>query len=505
MHKIFAFFVFVCFCGLAAAQTYTGVGCTGVTFTAPLVPVPFCVESTRNACRGNGTLSGTVYDLGRACGGASLVGAACYDGPCSVPYNPLNPAQHMPVPPKAFPLLATAITAAIAIAAALLAGVAALVAAPVIVPAGAVALAIAAAVAAIPGFGPASNAQSAANAGGAPLVVNLTPAQLTAGPPLAGDATPASVVVNPNGAFAPGGGGAFAGNGATGGWGAGGATGEWVYTPAATVTNPTPIVTAKISNSGTVFTQSIPSSSSSNGGPASKVRTVTKSSDGSVIVVNSGHVPVTSSAGVDTFLNATVSTTFTPAGPPASTAPVVAIAPTLANGALSGGGSGFTLGSVSGGGLDPGTGTGTGGDSGVTSSGNTCGGPGQPKCQMEGGGSCGGTGQPPCKIDETGTPTGAGAMPSDVISSEFDKLNGALESIKSVEGKDTSWGLVPHWLTNAGGCRPSEVMLFPAKMGVPPLTLDLCPLLPKIYTLMNLLWIATTFGIVIQMVLRVTT
>lgn len=118
---------------------------------------------------------------------------------------------------------------------------------------------------------------------------------------------------------------------------------------------------------------------------------------------------------------------------------------------------------------------------------------------------CGAPGQPRCAIDESGTSNGLGAIKSTDLEAQFDKLTPILDGIQTSSGKDTSWGLVPHWLQNSGGCQPSQVMEFPTKMNLPPLTLDICPLLPQIYTLMNLLWVATTFGIVIAMVLRVTT
>ena len=514
MKKFLAFFVFafVSFSSFALTNscgTFTG------TQTVHVLSCPNGSDSCRP--QGVDAYSGTFFTLANAC--PNGVGPGCYDGSCSIPYSALNPAQQNVPAPAPLPFLSAAFSAALAIAAMLLAGVAFIVGAPTLLAATAFSVALIAAIGALPGFGSAANVNAAAAGGDFAIRASLVPSIANVPLPQAGDVAGPSIVTQPNGLFAPAGGGLYTGSGATGGWRAG-ATGGWEYAPGATVSNPTPAVTATVSGDGSRYSVSSPSMV---GKSPVQVRTVTRSAETNygpvtTTVLNSSVVNVTTAAGVPTTANVSVATTYASTGLPSTAPPKVYVDPLLGNGAPVGTGAGMQVGGAGAGGspaAPPADGGGGGGGNTcggpgqpacvMTGGGNTCGGPGQPKCQMEGGGSCGGTGQPPCKIDETGTPTGAGAMPSDVIASEFDKLNGALESIKSIEGKDTSWGLVPHWLTNAGGCTPSEVMLFPAKMGVPPLTLDLCPLLPKIYTLMNLLWVAATFGIVIQMVLRVTT
>lgn len=120
-------------------------------------------------------------------------------------------------------------------------------------------------------------------------------------------------------------------------------------------------------------------------------------------------------------------------------------------------------------------------------------------------GQCGGSGQPPCKIDETGTPT---ALPSDgqsVVNQAFDSLGNVVSTISNKADKDSSWGLVPFWLqSTANSCHPVTVLTLPPKLNSMTVTIDICPILPLIYTLMNLLWVVWTFGATVAMVFRVT-
>lgn len=118
---------------------------------------------------------------------------------------------------------------------------------------------------------------------------------------------------------------------------------------------------------------------------------------------------------------------------------------------------------------------------------------------------CGAPGQPKCGIDESGTPGGTGDHGQAALKQGWDSLDAALAGVQSDAGKDTSWGLVPSWLVAAGTCVPTVLYTLPPKLGSTPIGFDLCPHLPLIYTLMNLLWITWTFFAVTQMVFRVTT
>jgi len=121
---------------------------------------------------------------------------------------------------------------------------------------------------------------------------------------------------------------------------------------------------------------------------------------------------------------------------------------------------------------------------------------------------CGAPGQPVCavKMDETGTPNGDGTFTSltNATDSAANQRDGAMASVLDSSGKDTSWGVIPTWLTN-GSCSPTVLMTLPAKLGGTSVTLDICPHLPLIYTLMNFLWTVWTFFAVVAMVFRVTT
>jgi len=119
---------------------------------------------------------------------------------------------------------------------------------------------------------------------------------------------------------------------------------------------------------------------------------------------------------------------------------------------------------------------------------------------------CGAPGQPKCGIDEAGTGNGKGAEAAGLtaLGTSFGDLDATLGSITSTSGKDTGWGLVPQWL-QSGACAPAVVLTLPPQVGSRQITIDLCPYLPMIYTLMNLLWVVWTFFATVGMVFAVTT
>jgi len=119
---------------------------------------------------------------------------------------------------------------------------------------------------------------------------------------------------------------------------------------------------------------------------------------------------------------------------------------------------------------------------------------------------CGAPGQPKCGIDETGTGDGKGMETSGLTSlgTSYDQLNTSLGSITSTGDKNTGWGLVPKWL-QSGSCSPAVLLKLPPIVGSMEITIDLCPHLPMIYTLMNLLWVVWTFFATVGMVFAVTT
>lgn len=117
---------------------------------------------------------------------------------------------------------------------------------------------------------------------------------------------------------------------------------------------------------------------------------------------------------------------------------------------------------------------------------------------------CGAPGQPKCGIDETGTGTGTRDYGQTPISDVYRDLDAAMASLQTDSGKDTSWGFVPRWFTS-GGCSPTVLYTLPPKLSSMPVTLDLCPHLPMIYTLMNLLWVVWTFSAIVGMVFKTTT
>ena len=126
--------------------------------------------------------------------------------------------------------------------------------------------------------------------------------------------------------------------------------------------------------------------------------------------------------------------------------------------------------------------------------------PGEDKEQQ----ACGAPGQPKCRIDETGTPDGKDAFNSakEKLDSEFDKLTTELDKIKSPDGKDTSWGVMPTWI-QTGACSPWNLGTLPIIDRQ--IKIDICAIKPYVDGVMNFLWALGTFFAVISMVFRVTT
>lgn len=290
-------------------------------------------------------------------------GSAMHEGYCSA-FGPGSPdyspplvpggAPGSPIAPPSSPFSAGNILAAATIGLAALAGLAAGLGAAPIVAGGLLAAAIHAGVmhqTASPSNPP--SAQAAVDGPNPPLTVRLQAAATDAPAPAVGDPAPPSIVTNPNGQFAPGGGGAFDGNGATGGWAptSGGATGEWTYTPAATVSNPTPAPTAAITQGGYAATQQLSPNSS---GAANGTLTVERASDGSLVVTQAATVPTSTSGGTPTTIDAATSTPYLANGKPAPGGGGTAVSSTLGNGAPSNGGQGLTMaGSTLGSGATP--------------------------------------------------------------------------------------------------------------------------------------------------------
>lgn len=191
-----------------------------------------------------------------------------------------------------------------------------------------------------------NNAQSFVDAAKPPLMMTLAPSTSPVPAPVEGATSAPSVAVDPvSGKFVPGGGNLSNGSGASGGWSAG-ASGEWQYTPPATASNPTPAPIAEISDSGYGLKQQ---TKPVVGGTSSGGIYIQRYSDGSVVVTNSATVPVVTSTGDPSTLDASVSTAFGSDGVKLPGGSSVAVAPTLGNGSDSAGGAGLAV-SGSGGG-----------------------------------------------------------------------------------------------------------------------------------------------------------
>lgn len=354
--KIFALALLM-FAGSVQAQTYCAWswGPTDPLGTPFICAEAYAAVNAANAAPGNEGLAwAAILDDNT---GAPFQGPICppgsgfYNGACSGAgmgspgyAPPLVPggAPASPIAPPANPWAPTGILAAATGALLVLAGIGAAVGAAPLVVAGAVAAAVHTGVAAVlsmPSAPP--TAQAAVEGMNPPLKVTLRAAPTDAPAPVAGDTSPPSVVTNPNGQFAPGGGGDYSsGSGATGGWApsTGGATGEWTYTPAPTAANLTPAPTAQITSGGYELQQQIAPTST---GTASGALTVARASDGSIIVTQAATVPVSTSGGSPTTAQAATTSVYDNAGRPVSTGQ--AISPTLGNGDSSNGGQGLTL------------------------------------------------------------------------------------------------------------------------------------------------------------------
>lgn len=107
---------------------------------------------------------------------------------------------------------------------------------------------------------------------------------------------------------------------------------------------------------------------------------------------------------------------------------------------------------------------------------------------------CGAPGQPACKIDEAGTPdasAASGATAKDTLNSKWDEATIALSSVTNSTGKDTSWGVLPSWIT-PGTCQPWHIFTLPAPMNAS-VDIDLCPIKPYADGVSNFIWVAFTF------------
>lgn len=320
----------------------------------------------------------------------------------------------------------------------------------------------------------ATNADMAIFNGGSPLTVKLEPsATLTAG---SLSSTPA-VGVNTSNKFAPAGGGTSTG-GASGGWEPGAAAGEYTYKPPPVAGVAQPAIAA-ITNGGydyravTAYTGDAPAGSIS----------VKRYTDGSMNIVQAFKAPVVTSSGEVTTALIGVSKSFGASGQAIAGSTGASIGPTLGNGSASNSGAGIAL-LPSSGAIVPGSGE-------TAPAADPCGAPGQPVCSV--------------KVDETGMqqqPNATGLDKIDEAKADFDS---GIESIIGDEGKDTGWGMIPSWLNHVGACQPTVLWTLPAKMGGQTVTMDLCPLLPGIYLVMNWLWVIWTFFIVVGLVLRTTT
>ena len=294
----------------------------------------------------------------------------------------------------------------------------------------------------------AGTAQATVDSGSGPLIVRLTPL------PYSASATPMSSVVpsvdtSPTGGFLPSGGGQYSGSVAIGGWSQTGA--DWLYYSPGIVQP-----TASITKDGFQYQQT----SVVNGQSTSEV--VQRYSDDSLVITKAAQIAVTTSAGQPTSSTVASTQSYSPLGGSITTTPFYSVGANLGNGSSSNSGVG----------LSP-----------TASAGSAAGGV--------------------VKIDESGT-VGAVGSGTAGISSALDQLDGVLPNITTASGEEYSVNWVPVWLTNKG-CSAYPVMFFPAKMNMAPITIDLCPLLPLIYQLMNVLWVAWTLALVSQMAFKVTT
>lgn len=118
---------------------------------------------------------------------------------------------------------------------------------------------------------------------------------------------------------------------------------------------------------------------------------------------------------------------------------------------------------------------------------------------------CGAPGQPKCSINETGTPDGKGAY--DAAKAGLDKAEGdykaGLDAIKNTADKDTSWGVVPSWISHAE-CRPWDLGAFEIMGQSFAIVISICDVMPYVVATTSFLWVVATFFLTIAMVFRVT-
>lgn len=292
--------------------------------------------------------------------------ASCNDPLSCLPGGPGGPTlpDGSPVPPgydpyaappaPPVPLAAPTWGAALAAAAAalgmgLLAGVGGIVGAPVLAAVGASAavhLAIAAALFLPSG---AATPQAVVDAVKPPVKVFLVSDPTSAPVP---STVPSAVFNELQGKFLPGAG--------PGNWTPqASAPGNYDYTPAPTVENPSPKPTAQIKDGGRTIAQQVASTSS---GTSYKSIIVTRHPDGTIDVTGSAKVPVSAPSGEPSTLEAATTSRYSSATSTSSSDPIVHVSDTLGNGQSSGAGSGLTY-SNSGPGTGPtaGPGAGTGG------------------------------------------------------------------------------------------------------------------------------------------------
>lgn len=324
----------------------------GVVFGAP-IPASQCADYLAGNPDGIGTITFcAVVDEPSGNPPQCPSGSAMYEGYCSAAgagspgyQPPLVPggAPDSPIPPPSNPYLPTTLLGIAAGAFGIMAGVAVGVGAAPLIATGLAAVALHAGVAAVLSIpSTPATAQAAVDSSNPPLIVKLSATPTAAPSPAVGDTSPPSIVTNPNGQFAPGGGGAFEGSGVSGGWAptAGGATGEWQYTPPATAANPTPAPTAAITAGGYSASQQLGANSS---GSSVGALVVSRSSDGSVVVTQAATVQASTVGGAPTTAGAAVVSAFSPTGQAVPGASGVAVSDTLGNGASSNGGAGLNF------------------------------------------------------------------------------------------------------------------------------------------------------------------
>lgn len=105
---------------------------------------------------------------------------------------------------------------------------------------------------------------------------------------------------------------------------------------------------------------------------------------------------------------------------------------------------------------------------------------------------CGLPGNPPCKIDEDGTPDGKADAQGwlDGLDGVFGDTDSLLSDIKSGDGKDTTWSILPSWLVPVA-CTPWNFGTF-AGINVA-LVIDICPHVDLAQSVINFIAYFFTF------------